>query len=50
MGLQKIVAISEFGVITRGDKTREHCTTNLSPLKRGHLSDKATFSLQKRSP
>jgi hypothetical protein len=40
------VAISEFGVIKRGDKMREHCiwekksTQNSKPLYKGHLSMK----------
>jgi hypothetical protein len=54
IGHQKIVAISEFGVIKRGNKMREHCiwekksTQNSKPLYKGHLSIKGTymFSLQ----
>jgi hypothetical protein len=42
IGLQKIVAISGFGIIKRGDKTREHCIWEKNPLKlanlyKGHL-------------
>jgi hypothetical protein len=44
------VAISEFGVIKRGDKTREHCILEKNPLKikikplyKGHLSIKGTY-------
>jgi hypothetical protein len=48
MGLQKIVAISEFGVIKRGDKMREHCIWERNQLKIANLFIKGTyrFSLQ----
>jgi hypothetical protein len=54
IGHQKIVAISEFDVIKRGNKMREHCiwqkksTQNSKPLYKGNLSIEGTymFSLQ----
>jgi hypothetical protein len=48
IGHQKIVAISEFGVIKRGDKMREHCIWEKNPLKIANLFIKGTymFSLQ----
>jgi hypothetical protein len=54
IGHQKIVAISEFGVLKRGNKMREHCkwekksTQNSRPLYKGHPSIKGIymFSLQ----
>ena len=41
-GLQKVGAISEFGVITRGDKTREHCIWEKNLLKIANLFIKGT--------
>jgi hypothetical protein len=41
-GLEKIVVISAFGVIKRGDKTREHCIWEKNPLKITNLFIKGT--------
>jgi hypothetical protein len=56
IGHQKIVAISEFGVIKRGNKMREHCiwekksTQNSKPLYKGHLSIKGTYMFPLQCP
>ena len=42
IGLQKIVAISEFGIIKRGDKMREHSIWEKIPLKIANLFIKGT--------
>jgi hypothetical protein len=36
------VAISTFGVIKRGDKTREHCIWGKNPLKIANIFIKGT--------
>jgi hypothetical protein len=41
-GLEKIVAISAFGIIKRGDKTRRHCIWEKNPLKIANLFIKGT--------
>jgi hypothetical protein len=45
MGLEKIVVISAFGIIKRGDKTREHCIWEKNPLKITNLFIKGTCNV-----